>query len=284
MVNRFHQICFGRNALFRSQSSSPASEEYLWSNSSAMVDQAFSAASNGRQWLLHTAASRAPSFSQQFSRKSMHSRQFLAALAATLIGAVIPSKPALARRRDDRGEYQILQARYGTATRNIDVTERLKQLARYDRRIQISNELFGEDPAVGEHKALRIYARGRNRATRVFEYQEKDFIDSSHFNGWSEGRWGDRNGRGHRWDDGISDARERVTVLAASYGSGRRSREVTDVVRSMVRGGRIDMAVENHTLGADPAPGRPKTLTVVYTVDGLRRQARVPEHGRLLLP
>jgi hypothetical protein len=214
----------------------------------------------------------------------MHSRQFLAALAVTLIGAAIASDPVFAQRRGDDGEYQILQARYGTATRNIDVTEQLRRLARGDRRIQISNELFGEDPAFGERKTLRIYAHDPYRAMRVFEYQEKDFVDGSYFTGWSGGRWGERGPRRRDWDGGIAGPRKKITVVAASYGSGRRSREVTDRIRSMVRDGRLRVTVENGILGFDPAPGSRKVLTVVYAVDGVRQQARVPEHGQLSLP
>jgi hypothetical protein len=72
--------------------------------------------------------------------------------------------------------------------------------------------------------------------------------------------------------------------MSASYGDGRRSREVTDRLRSMVRNGRLDIPVENDTFGFDPAPGRSKTLVVVYSVNGVRQEVRVPERERLSLP
>ena len=55
---------------------------------------------------------------------------------------------------------------------NIDVTGRLKELARRDDRVRVTNGLFGDDPDVGRSKVLRIYARNRDGGTRVFEFRE----------------------------------------------------------------------------------------------------------------
>ncbi|HQX05826.1 MAG TPA: hypothetical protein PKZ19_03495, partial [Zoogloea sp.] len=44
------------------------------------------------------------------------------------------------------GEYRILQAQYGTAERNVDVTSRLRELAGRDERFRLSNKTFGVDP------------------------------------------------------------------------------------------------------------------------------------------
>lgn len=214
----------------------------------------------------------------------MQTRRFLAALGATLIAAALPATPAFAQRQGDQGEYQILQARYGTASRNMDVTDRLKQLARQDRPIQITNDLFGEDPAAGEVKALRIYARGGDGATRVFEYRENDFIEGSQFRGWSGGRWGQGGNSRGGWDGNATGPRGGLTIVSARYGDERRSREVSDRLRSMVRNGRLDIPVENDTFGVDPAPGRNKGLVLVYSVNGQRQEVRVPEGERLSLP
>ncbi|MEO5734392.1 MAG: hypothetical protein ABIQ87_11965, partial [Rubrivivax sp.] len=58
----------------------------------------------------------------------------------------------------DNGEHKILQARYGTANRNVDVTASLKALARRDRSFQLENATFGVDPDPGRVKTLRIFA------------------------------------------------------------------------------------------------------------------------------
>src|SRR5262249_47561572 len=90
----------------------------------------------------------------------------------------------------DEGQYQILQARYGTARNNVDVTARLKDLARQDRTFRMGNSTFGVDPDPGVIKTLRIYARARNGRTRTFEYTEGSTVDGSLFTAWSSGNWG----------------------------------------------------------------------------------------------
>ncbi|HRH75572.1 MAG TPA: serine hydrolase, partial [Zoogloea sp.] len=47
------------------------------------------------------------------------------------------------------GDYRILQALYGTAERNVDVTRRLRELAGRDERFVLSNKTFGTDPDKG---------------------------------------------------------------------------------------------------------------------------------------
>jgi hypothetical protein len=88
-------------------------------------------------------------------------------------------------------QYQILQARYGTAARNIDVTPRLKELARQNATFRMGNSTFGTDPDPGHVKTLRIYTRNaRNGQNRMFEYREGSTVDGSIFSGWGGGNWG----------------------------------------------------------------------------------------------
>jgi hypothetical protein len=96
----------------------------------------------------------------------------------------------VAQNRGGRDEYQILQARYGTARRNTDVTPRLKELARQNATFRLTNSMFGTDPDPGQVKTLRIYSRARNGQNRMFEYREKSIVDGSIFSGWSSGNWG----------------------------------------------------------------------------------------------
>jgi len=98
--------------------------------------------------------------------------------------------------RGDEGQYRIQQALYGTSRRNIDVTERLRELARSDHSFRLTNDLFGADPAEGRVKTLRIYARGPGGASQVFEYREGSVIDGSQFVGWGRGDWGQDGRRG----------------------------------------------------------------------------------------
>ncbi|MBH9575828.1 hypothetical protein [Inhella proteolytica] len=185
-----------------------------------------------------------------------HTRRTLFALSALAL------LPALARAdHDDRdeGEYRILYARYGTAEQQVDVTERLKQLAREDERFRAGNEAFGVDPAPGRRKTLRIVARGRDGQQRVFEYREGSRVDGREFIGWRTGRgWGDERGG---WRDADGDGRDsgRYRILEARYGTPRRHVDVTERLRQLARQD-LRFRVENERLGVDPDPGRRKQL------------------------
>ena len=96
------------------------------------------------------------------------------------------------------GQYRIQQALYGTSRRNVDVTERLRELAGSDRSFRLTNDLFGTDPAVGRVKTLRIYARAPGGTSKTFEYREGSVIDGSQFVGWGRGDWG-QDGRRSGW-------------------------------------------------------------------------------------
>jgi hypothetical protein len=190
---------------------------------------------------------------------SMNRRYVVVALAAT---ALVPT--AFAQRRDgDSGEYRILQARYGTAQRNVDVTRQLQDLARRDQTFLIGNGTFGVDPDEGRVKTLRIYAHAPNGQTQIFEYREGDLLDGSRFIGWSGGRWGNssyRGGwgdspRGDRGDDG------EYRIQRALYGTSRHNVDVTERLRELARSDR-SFRLTNDLFGTDPDKGRVKTLRI----------------------
>ena len=83
----------------------------------------------------------------------------------------------------------------------MDVTHRLKELAREDRAFRMGNSTFGVDPDEGQEKTLRIYARGPNGQERMFEYREGSTIDGSQFRGWGGGDWGNGGWNGG-WEGG----------------------------------------------------------------------------------
>ena len=186
----------------------------------------------------------------------------------------------------DQGQWQILAARYGTAERNIDVTQTLRDLARQDNDFRVTNRLFGNDPDPGVIKTLRIYARGPGGATRTFEYGENQMVTGAMFTGWSSGNWGHggwNSGWGHDTASGVPHGG--VTIVSAQYGDGPDRRDVTMRLRSMVRDGRLSMRVNNDSMGSDPAPGRPKTLWLTYYTGGQgQRNVMVAENDQLTLP
>ena len=65
----------------------------------------------------------------------------------------------------------------------------------------------------------------------------------------------------------------RINIISAQYGTESRKVDVTAALRMIVRDGRLEMRVENDTVGqVDPAPGVVKTLWVNYSVNDGRAQ------------
>jgi len=87
-------------------------------------------------------------------------------------------------------DFVIVRALYGAEGRNVDVTDRLRDLARDRATFRMGNSTFGIDPAHGVVKTLRIFARGPNGRVEMFEYREGSTVDGAKFAGWGKGEWG----------------------------------------------------------------------------------------------
>jgi len=123
------------------------------------------------------------------------------ALSLLLLGTVVAQGPR------GEGEYLILSAQYGNEYHHVDVTDRLKELARHDRTFRVNHDSMRVDPDEGHQKGLRIYARGPNGRERMFEYLDGSVIDGGQFRGWDRGDWGNGGWSG-RWE-GEEHERER---------------------------------------------------------------------------
>jgi hypothetical protein len=88
----------------------------------------------------------------------------------------------------------------------------------------------------------------------------------------------------HRDRDDHDRDRHELRITRAIYGAGRRAADVTAQVRAQVRDEQLNIAVNNRTMGGDPARNKPKTLTVWYTLDGHDAQVTLNENDVLRLP
>src|SRR5258708_10405120 len=70
----------------------------------------------------------------------------------------------------DAGEYVILNAQYGSERSHLDVTVRLKDLARRDRSFRINHDYMNAAPDPGRTKELRNFTPGPTRRERMFEF------------------------------------------------------------------------------------------------------------------
>jgi hypothetical protein len=152
-------------------------------------------------------------------------------------------------------QYEILRADYGHGNQRVDVTQRLREIARSDTRFRMGNSTFGVDPAPGRKKTLRIIARGAYGKTRTFEYQEGSTVDGAQFSGWSGGNWGGGGGSPGNGDSGD------FLILSARYGTPRNNIDVTQRLRELARADRT-FRMGNSTFGTDPDPGQVKTLRI----------------------
>jgi len=161
----------------------------------------------------------------------------------------------------DAGNYLILSAQYGNEGRHVDVTQQLREMARQDRVFRLDYRTFGVDPAEGQAKSLRIYARGPNGQETMFEYRDNSFIDGAIFTGWSGGQWGNGGWSGN-WNGGGNDGdRGEFVILSAQYGSEQRHVDVTPRLRELARQN-LQFRLDYRTFGVDPDEGRAKVLRI----------------------
>lgn len=79
---------------------------------------------------------------------------------------------------------------------------------------------------------------------------------------------------------------DRVTVTRATYRTldGKVEKDVTDLMRQVVKDKRLPFRVDFHALGGDPAPGIVKELVVAYTQDGKPLVSKAVDFAPLSIP
>jgi hypothetical protein len=75
-----------------------------------------------------------------------------------------------------------------------------------------------------------------------------------------------------------------LSIVDATYGSGRRVANVTTQLQALIQGGRLSLNVNNDSMGGDPAPEVHKALEVIYLHRGRERRVTIPEGGTLNIP
>ncbi|HEY2459296.1 MAG TPA: hypothetical protein VGI16_00735 [Candidatus Acidoferrum sp.] len=180
--------------------------------------------------------------------------------------------------------WEVVKAEYGTKNRHVDVTQIVQRLLweRQDQgRFQVTNDAMGGDPAVGADKVLRVWAQNRRREQREFDYKEGGWLETNAF--------AVRNDRGdddwnRRRDDDDRGRPGGLTIIRGFYGVQGQMANVTEILRGMVRGGVLQVRVDNGALGGDPAVGRDKVLIVVYFAQGREQATCIGEGNTLRVP
>lgn len=175
-----------------------------------------------------------------------------------LVLSVLPG--TLAAQSHDAGEYVILNAQYGTERNHVDVTNRLKELARRDRQFRVSHDSMNADPDEGRAKALRVFARGPNGRERMFEFVDGSVFDGAMFRSWRRGDWGNEPWNGG-WNGGRDIDSGDYLILSAQYGSERRHVDVTNRLKELARHD-VTFRLDFRTFGVDPDEGHAKVLRI----------------------
>jgi hypothetical protein len=183
---------------------------------------------------------------------------------------------------------ELVRAEWGVAGNQVDVTARVRTFVRNGvLQFEVTRFNLGIDPAPHQNKVLVIHVRHWDGDVRDYSYPERSTVNLELD---PEDRWERRDDRREehqreeRREEGY-DRRERgLRILRAYYGAEGQFINVTEAVRSRVDDGRVNLRVDNYSMGGDPLPGRRKWLRVLYSIDGERRNAVAEEKTDLRLP
>jgi len=154
----------------------------------------------------------------------------------------------------EAGHYVILNAQYGNERNHVDVTGRLRALAREGRTFRVSHDSMAADPDPRQGKWLRVFARGPNGQERMFEFPDGAVFDGMQFSGWARGEWGNE-----AWNGGWNG--RGFLILSAQYGSERRHVDVTGRLKELARENR-QFRVDFRAFHIDPDEGHAKVLRI----------------------
>ena len=216
--------------------------------------------------------------------------------------AGIPNRPNSAR-NGRAGQLAILSAQYGAPAqpnsrdqaarvdRFSDMKPRLDSLINNDRlQVVVNNaSLGGIDPAPANKKLLRVnYTwNGQTYTASADEGQTLIIPDAnaqaqSPATGASQPSPNPNGGGG--FFSGIMAPPVGLKIIAATYGSSKKTSDVTQLLNAKIQNNALQVQVNNQGMGGDPDVGADKTLRVVYEIDGSRYQVVVNEDKPLRIP
>lgn len=181
-----------------------------------------------------------------------------------------PARPGMRPSFPSRMRLSITKAEYGEGQRWRDVTELLnQQVTNSGLQLLVNNSSMGGDPAPAVAKRLRVQYlwNGQPMTTEVAENREI-VLPANNSGGGVFGQ-----------------PLAAFEVLEAFYQANGRRNDVSSVLRSATRDGRISgLRVNNQTMGGDPMPGPRKELVVRYRSEGVEYESVTREEGVLSLP
>jgi hypothetical protein len=180
--------------------------------------------------------------------QSLVLRYRIVGLSDAILGAVAAEGEELRLPRD----LEVTGARYGSLSEDavMDVTAAVQQRVQGNTlSIAVSNDTFGRDPHPNHKKQLEVdYTIGRYSGQLVMD-----------------------EGETLRLPQGLQ-------IEGANYGFAGNGLNVTRTLTERIEGRRLHAVASVEAMGTDPAPGRPKSLRVDYTIDGVPHSVTVQEN------
>ncbi len=216
--------------------------------------------------------------------------------------AGVPNRPN-STRGGRISQLAILSAQYGAPAqpnnrdqasrtdRFNDVKPRLDSLIQNNSlQVVVDNaSLGGVDPAPANRKLLRVIYQwnGQNYTASADEGQtlvipDANALAQSPVSGASQQNPPPNAGGG--FFSGIMAPPVGLRIIAATYGSSKKTSDVTQLLNSKIQNNALRAQVDNQTMGGDPDVGADKTLRVVYEIDGSRYQVVINEDKPLRIP
>lgn len=181
-----------------------------------------------------------------------------------------PTRPGMRPSFPSRMRLTITKAEYGEGQRWRDVTELLnQQVTNSGLQLLVNNTNMGGDPAPAVPKRLRVQYLWNGQAMTTEAAENRELVLPLN------------NSGGGVFGQPIAV----FEVLEAFYQANGRRNDVSSVLRSAIRDGRISgLRVNNQTMGGDPVPGPRKELVVRYRNEGVEYESVTREEGVLNLP
>jgi hypothetical protein len=198
-------------------------------------------------------------------RNALRSFHVLAFAAALLPTALLAQAPAT------QAPLEIVGAYWGFGNNFADVTAQVRSMVRGDDlNMPVNTATFGVDPFRGDGKLLRIYYRRNGQ----FYHRE-----------WRDGAVAQIGlGKAGRGRDGFSPTPTALHITFAVYGMGAQVMDVTGLLQTRIANNRVDLPINNASLGGDPAPQVAKQFRINYEYGGVPYEITLNENDVLHLP
>src|ERR1700730_1670166 len=190
-------------------------------------------------------------------RSTMNNRSAIVAVVALACSFLLAGSA-----RAQGGEF--VGAEWGVPGSRVDVTARVRTFV-HDGVLELEATRFnlGIDPAPHQNKTLIIRLRHWNGDVKEYSYPERSTVNLE-LDPENRGERREEHAREERREEHDRDNRPEesyqrrepgLRILRADYGADGQFINVTETLRSRIDDGRLNLRVDNYSMGSAPLPG-----------------------------